>query len=159
MATPAPTPISQAQFAEMSADWSGRYIECARKYGADAHLTNQGSIANPYAEGRPVTNGLDAGCLAEVGDPPAAPPLTPEFLRGLYLEYVDEAACLRRNGYTISDPPSQDAWVEGYSGKSWNPLMDVALAGQDVASADGLCPQPDPVEAERRGVDAGGGNS
>lgn len=157
--SPQPTPTSQAQFAQLMADWSGRYIECARRYGADARLTDQGSIANAYAEGRPVTNGLDADCVAEVGDPPVAAPLTPEFLRGLYLELVDQAACLRENGYAVSEPPSRDAWVEGYSGESWNPLMDVHLAGEDVVRADAACPQPDPVEAERRGLDAERGDS
>lgn len=144
-----------AQYDDLFADWAPRYIECARRYGADAKLSesSEGSIENAYAEGRPVEQGLDADCLAEVGAPPSPPPLTDAFLSGLFQLYLVQADCLRDNGYAISSAPSEAEWVETYDGYSWNPLMDVHEAGGDVWKADQLCPQPDPREAELLGTE------
>lgn len=151
--TEAEVAADYAQYDELFADWAPRYVECARKYGADARLseTSKGSIENAYAEGRPVEDGLDADCLAEVGAPPSPPPLTDAFLSGLYQLYMVQAECLRGNGYAISAAPSEAEWVETYDGHSWNPLMDVHQAGGDVIQAGRLCPQPDPREAEMLG--------
>lgn len=153
---PTPQATSYEQYDAMFADWASRYIECAREYGADARLLNGGSIAQPYAPGRPVKDGLDAACVDEVGESPLPPPLTDSFLAGLYELYVVEAKCLRDHGYSISSPPSRREWVENYGGDSWNPLTDVSNHGGDVQKADGLCPQPDPREAEELGATLGG---
>ncbi len=148
----APTASNYVEFDSMWADWASLYVECARKYGADAEFNPvDGSINNAYAPGRPLTQGLDADCVEELGSPPESPPLTDAFLRGLYELFLVQADCLRAHGYVISEPPSAQEWVENYSGESWNPLMDVHNAGLPVHEADGLCPQPDPVEAERIG--------
>lgn len=136
----------------MFADWASRYVDCAREYGADARLNEQGSIENAVGEGRPVREGLDADCIDRVGSPPEPPPLNDEFLAGMFELFVEQADCLRAAGYVISEPPSREEWVENYDGYSWNPLMDVYNAGEDVQAADGLCPQPEPREAERRGA-------
>lgn len=140
-----------ADFDRLFADWAPRYVECARSFGADARLTEDGGVQNAYAPGRPTTQGLDADCVDEVGLPPEVPALDDEFLAGLFDLYVVQAQCLRDQGYVIAEPPSRKVWVEGYDGESWNPLMEVHLAGRDVSEADRLCPQPDPREAERAG--------
>ncbi len=144
-------PDSYDHYEAAYADWAPRYIACARKYGADAKELPDHAIDNAFAEGRPVKDFLDAECVDEVGERPKPPPATAELLQGLYVLYLEEAQCLREQGYDISQPPSQDEWVENYSGESWNPLMDVYLAGFDVQTADGKCPQPDEAEAWRLG--------
>lgn len=111
-----------------------------------------GSINQPYAPGRETRMGLDAGCLDEVGEPPAAPPLTEQFLRGWYMLLVEQAECLRAAGYHVSEPPGIQEYVENYSGDSWYPLVDILNSAGDISEAEGACPQPDPVEAERRGA-------
>lgn len=144
---------SYAAYDQQFADWAGRYVECARLFGAAAEIdAQQGSIRQPYAPGRPSDQGLDADCVREVGYPPKTPELTVPFLRGLYALLVQQADCLAEQGYVISDPPSRDDWVENYSGSSWNPLIDVDRAGQDVQRADALCPQPEGRDAERLGL-------
>lgn len=145
-------PSSQEEFAQISAEWSDRYIACARSFGADAKLLPNGSINQPVAQGRETRMGLDAGCLEEVGEPPEAPPLTDQFLRGWYLLLLEQAECLRAEGYAVSEPPSMQEYVENYSGESWYPLVEILEATGDIADAEGKCPQPDPVEAERRGA-------
>ena len=145
------TTTNYTEFDALFADWAPKYVECARRFGADARLLDSGSIENAYAPGRSVEEGLDAECLKEVGYPPSPPALTDAYLAGLYELFVVQAQCLREHGYTISDPPSRDQWVENYDGYSWNPLMDVNNVGRDVEEADGLCPQPEPREAERIG--------
>lgn len=156
-ATPESTPTqswgpnSYADYQSAYADWAPKYVTCARKYGADAVLHPNGSISNAVAEGRPEKELLDASCVDEVGSPPKPPPLTPELLRGQYALLVREAECLRRQGYTISEPPSRDEWVENYSFESWDPLVEVQKAGLDVEAADVKCPQPDSAEAWRIG--------
>lgn len=148
---PDPTPSSYAEYDAIFADWAPRYVDCAREHGADARLGDDGSIINAYAEGRPLKEGLDAECIEEVGPPPNAPPLTDAFLRGMYELFLMQAGCLRDHGYSVTEAPSRDQWVDNYDGESWNPLMDVHNAGRDVEEADRLCPQPDPREAERIG--------
>lgn len=153
---PAPeesTAQTVAEFVASTADWTEAYVACAREHGADAQVTPDGAITSPVAEGRPVENGLDAGCLDEVGDPPAAPPPSRAFLVGYYELLVEQAECLRQHGYVISEPPSRDRWVETYDGDSWNPLMDVAETHGANAAANGICPQPDEVEAEALGFE------
>lgn len=152
-AAPEAAPTSYADYDRVFADWAPAYVECAREFGAAAQQTDDGGIANPVAAGRPVEDGLDAECIDRIGPPPSAPPLTPAFLRGYYRLLVEQADCLREHGYTISEPPSEDSWVESYDGYSWNPLLDVNAQGKDPGTADGLCPQPDPLEAERLGAD------
>lgn len=143
---------SQAQYYESLADWNGRYVECARSFGADARLAPQYAIVNPAAAGRATTDmGLDAECVKKLGHQPVPPPPSTELLRGWYALLVEEAECLREHGYTVTEPPSRDEYVENYSVFSWFPLSDVSDAGQDAVKAEGQCPQPDPVEAERVG--------
>lgn len=148
----APTATSYDQYDAMHADWANAYVECVRRAGADAQLTDDGSIRNATVPGRQTEEGLDAGCVEEVGHPPDVPAPTDAFMKGLYELLVDQAECLRAHGYTISEPPSRDEWVENYDGYSWNPLLDVNSAGLDVQEADHVCPQPQPREAERLGA-------
>lgn len=154
---PSPRPTSYEQYDQLFADWAPRYIECARKYGADARLLENGSISDAYAQGRSTLDGLDATCVKEIGLPPDVPKLTDSFLAGMYELFVKEAQCLRDHGYVISEPPSRRDWIENYDGDSWDPLTDVNNAGRDVEEADGLCPQPDPREAEQLGSTLQGG--
>jgi hypothetical protein len=149
----APTSETVAEFVAITADWSEAYVSCARAHGADARITPAGAIVSPVAEGRTVRNGLDAGCLEEVGAPPVAPPPSHAFLVGLYELLLEQSECLRQHGYVISEPPARDEWVETYDGDSWNPLMDVADVHGSNMEANGLCPQPDQVEAEALGFE------
>lgn len=146
------TPQSQAEFAQLTAEWNDRYVACARRFGAAAEILPNGSINQPYAPGRETRMGLDAGCLDEVGEPPPAPPVTEQFLRGWYVLLVEQAQCLRAAGFTVSDPPGMQEYVENYSGDSWYPLVDILKTHGDISAAEAACPQPDPVEAERRGA-------
>ena len=146
-------PQSHAEYAEAYADWLPRYIDCARSFGANAEALPDGAIQSPVAPGREAVYGLDAECVEQVGEPPAAAPLTDAFLVGLYELLVEQADCLRAAGYEISEPPSRVEWVENYGGGSWAPLVDVMESDRDAADANRVCPQPDPVEAERIGIE------
>lgn len=154
-ATPAATASSQEQFQQMTAEWNQLYVACARKFGANAQVNSDGTISQPYAPGRPTTDGLDADCVKQLGSPPPAPAPSHALLRGSYVLLVQQAACLKKHGYAISQPPPQEVWVDTYSGTSWYPLNDVANSGGDVMSAMRLCPQPDPVAAEKLGQQSG----
>lgn len=159
----ASSPESYEEYDTLLGDWANAYVECARSYGADARVVEDAggevTITSAYAQGRPVQDGLDAECVDDVGAPPQAPPLTAEYLAGLYELYVEQAACLRAAGYSVSDPPSRTTWVEGYSGESWNPLMDVFESTGSTFEAQSACPQPDPRDAERRGAQIAVGGS
>ncbi|MBX3104448.1 MAG: hypothetical protein IT191_01190 [Microbacteriaceae bacterium] len=135
----------------MFADWASKYIDCAREFGADARLLPGGSISNAYAPGRPVKDGLDAKCLEAVGPAPYPPPLTNNFLIGLYELLVKEGDCLRAHGYNISQPPSRQQFVENYGAESWYPLSEVDRERPGDIAADSLCPQPNPRDAEELG--------
>lgn len=145
------TQTSYEDYATNFADWSNKYVECARSFGADARVTPEGSISNPVAPGRSTTDGLDSECIAKVGSAPAPPELTPAFLAGLYELYVEQANCLRELGYVIPDPPSRREWVENYGADSWEPISQLNAQGAYSDEAFKQCPQPDPREAERVG--------
>lgn len=151
---PAPTPNSIAEYRAQYTDWATRYVECSRRHGADTKLAKDGAITQAVAPGRPTSGGFDADCVAELGRPPQGPPASPTLLKGMYLLLVDQAGCLRGAGYQVSDPPSMQAWVENYSGDSWNPLRDINDQGIDIGPAMAICPQPDEVDAERVGARA-----
>lgn len=146
-------PMTQAEFWSAYADWQVAYVECARSYGADAEIIDGNSIRNPVAEGRETADGLDAACVQDVGPVPEAPPASAALLVGMYEGYVEQAACLEAAGYTVSEPPSRAAWVEGYGADSWNPLGDVLATTGSAIQAVGECPEPDPVDAERLGLE------
>lgn len=148
---PTPTATSYSQYDQMFADWAPRYVDCARKYGANASIGPDQSINIPYAQGRPVKDGLDAECLKEIGPPPETPPLTQSFLVGLYELLVKQADCLRDHGYTIPPPPSRQVWVENYGAGSWDPLMELYAVNPEDDIAMVSCPQPNPRDAEELG--------
>lgn len=148
------TAVNYEEYDSAYADWAPRYVDCVNDAGGRAVLLSDG-IDYPTVSGREEWQGLDALCVESVGGPPEPPPLTDEFLTGLYRGYVIQAECLRNAGYEVSQPPSEQAWVENYGGESWSPFSELLADGGDLVTLERQCPQPDPREAERLGREGG----
>ncbi|GAA2556661.1 hypothetical protein HD598_000271 [Neomicrococcus aestuarii] len=147
------TPSNYDEYNALYADWRTKYIECARRYGADAKISADGEgIDKPYAKGRPLSEeGLDADCIKEVGKEPPLPPADESYFHGLYALLQESATCLRSKGFRVSEAPSEDVWVETYSGTSWYPWLEIMNTGGDADAALRACPQPKPMDIERKG--------
>lgn len=84
----------------------------------------------------------EEACEQEIGVPQVEPPNEPE-IRAFYRALLESKRCLEDLGYEISDPPSEDAFVESYTTGPWHPYSDVP----DVSEAEWErlnreCPQP-----------------
>ncbi|MGY5318449.1 hypothetical protein ACXA45_04335 [Neomicrococcus lactis] len=103
-------------------------------------------------KGRPLSEeGLDADCIKEVGKEPPLPPADESYFHGLYALLQESATCLRSKGFRVSEAPSEDVWVETYSGTSWYPWLEIMNTGGDADAALRACPQPQPMDIERKG--------
>ncbi|GGL39228.1 hypothetical protein GCM10012283_22150 [Phycicoccus endophyticus] len=84
-------------------------------------------------------------CESKAGPQPNAKPLTEERVKSQYVALVKSKACLERLGYSISDPPSEEKFVDDYLGgrEPWSPFNDVAdLSASKWDEVNRTCPQP-----------------
>ena len=67
-------------------------------------------------------------------DEDEVPPVSPEKARELYAALVDVTPCVREQGYTVSQPPSEAAFVEALIQMPipvWHPFEEAARAGRE----------------------------
>jgi len=80
-------------------------------------------------------------CNQRVGPAPTGRLPTEAELRDLYSLLLAVRDCLIAAGFEVSEPQSEDAFVESYtSGGSWDPYRDIDTASLDRAIE--ACPQP-----------------
>jgi hypothetical protein len=130
----------------MHLQWRTKYVECARSVGLDASVTTDG-IAGGSSMDRPRDSqtGLDAECIQRTGLPPLGPQMTDELLDGLYQLSLEQAACLKAEGYKVDPAPPREQWKSDYRyGTPWGPMERLVKAEQDVYKAMAKCPEPDP---------------
>jgi len=119
-------------------------VSCLRDAGWDAEVVppGDGIKVNSVAEGQGAAyrEAFDV-CNQRVGPAPTGRPPTEAELRDLYAQLLAVRDCLIAAGFEVSEPQSEDAFVEGYtSGGSWDPYRDIDTASFDRAIE--ACPQP-----------------
>lgn len=70
---------------------------------------------------------------------------TPERAESFFDASLETAECLRELGYSISDPPSRQAFVEALVNDEpppWYPHHEAMAAGGRLAELEAACPQP-----------------
>jgi hypothetical protein len=126
--------------------WRIKYVQCVSSVGLDASVTTDG-IGGGSSMDRPrdPQTGLDAECIQRTGLPPVSPPMTDELLNGLYQLSLEQADCLRAEGYKVDPAPPREQWKADYrDGTPWLPTERLVKAGLDVSKAMAKCPEPDP---------------
>lgn len=92
-----------------------------------------------------------AACEAQFGYDQAPPPITREEAEATYVEMLDVATCVRNLGFPVSDPPSEQTYVDDLVSNRfpWNPydaiwdgLRNNQLNLSDLAEAEAKCPIP-----------------
>ncbi len=81
-------------------------------------------------------------CELEIGVPRVEPPTESE-IRAFYRALLETKACLETEGYDISEPPSEDAFVESYDTGPWSPYLDIPdVSETEWERLNRECPQP-----------------
>lgn len=85
-----------------------------------------------------------ASCVEFFGYPSGPVQVTAEEAAALYAELLEVADCVRSEGYEVSDPPSERAFVEALVSKPipiWHPYYAVSNMGKSAADAlEQACP-------------------
>jgi hypothetical protein len=89
-------------------------------------------------------------CEAEIGVPPTAQPLSESEIKARYDYLVQARECLLDLGYSISDPPSIDEFLDTWATGPWTPYSDLAdqTNQQQWENANQRCPQTTPLSTE-----------
>lgn len=151
---PAPAASPEAIFPVYTGppdEYFHRQADCLRAAGWDAQVNAAGdglSVASLPQEQRPAFMQALTECKERIGLPPPAEPLGDSEIRATYRYWLEMRECLMDLGYTISEPPSQDAFVESWSTGPWSPYNDVVdqASEGDWEELNRKCPQvPDTI--------------
>jgi len=114
---------------------------CVRDRGFPVSLTQDGpglSYESVPPEQNQLAYAVEVACKAglHVRSPE---PVSVEQLEKGYAYEVALAACLEDQGYSVSDPPSLDSFIDsqGY----WNPYFDLSVPLSDWVPLNRVCPQ------------------
>lgn len=132
-------------------EWPGLMVECLAGKGFVATATADGGVRLgdvPEDQGEAL-NRASAECrLRYWPDPRQSTSTVPrEPAKALYAYLVDVASpCVESEGYTVSEPPSKEVWVEAKARgeNAWSPYDRVIASDPDPEEWDALvnaCPQ------------------
>jgi hypothetical protein len=123
-----------------------RLADCLQDAGWDVTLDDQNGLSvGVTAAQREAFQAARDRCVASLGEPPTPAPLSEQQIRARYDYLVEARQCLLRLGYTISEPPSVEQFLDTYVSSSapWSPyneLADETTQGQ-WEQATAACPQ------------------
>lgn len=157
---PSPTGIDgRPIFEGTEREWIEANAACLEQRGFDMRVEEQGEPPsltwvpeNLPDEQTDAYNEAFSACIDEIGEPSPEPPPTEAQIREIYLLEVATAECLRELGYEISDPPSEDVFIESYSTAPWVAYFDLPkdMPPGEWKLVNEECPQPaDQLRATR----------
>lgn len=118
-------------------EWPEVQVSCISDAGFEARVNNGGMLFGDVPEGQAsALNEAVAKCEASYPiDARTHMTLPLERAKAEY-EYYAKAlrSCVEKLGYTISEPPSQQTWLDGYysGGATWSPYEEaISQAGFD----------------------------
>lgn len=136
-----------AEFSE----WLSRLANCIRAAGFEVTVDPDVPTLEPRDESGMSAADIAAynevweSCRAAVGPPPDPEPLSRDHVSALYDKTVDTKRCLERLGYSITEPPSREAWIESYDspGGPWLPHAQLPpMSEAEWERVNRACPQP-----------------
>jgi hypothetical protein len=137
---------SASPYAGLPAEYLPRLAGCLREAGWDAEVDASGdslTVDSLTVEQRPAFMQAKTACEQEIGAPPPPEPLSEIDIRNRYGYLLQARLCLLALGYTISEPPTFDAFAESWLTGPWSPYNDVADVAnqQQWQEANLRCPQ------------------
>ncbi len=127
---------------------------CLDRQGWDYVINADGGIDVPIPQDVLDRLMVDVeACRAAMGLSSTPAPDTDESLRGFYAMLIDTWQCLRAHGVQMSEPPSEDTFVDDYQRagegsdtvSGWHPYDDdgiYAIPADERARVLSECPQP-----------------
>lgn len=131
-------------FAGSSYEYFERLAGCLHDQGFAAEVTPDRALRYDFgsAEQQPAFDAAMDACESEVGIMPPPEPLSEAELVRLYESYLTARSCLIGLGYSLPEPPSEDAFVDTYATDPWSPFNDLDVTGGDAwAEITAACPQ------------------
>lgn len=102
-------------------EWSDSFSACMSQAGWSVSVRSDGGVESEYPESqRPVYEAQAALCADQAGS--GIKPTEEEFEVG-YEGLIEDHECIVKEGYSLPQPPSYQAWRE-IDGQ-WNPFMDL----------------------------------
>lgn len=120
------------------AEYRDRLFDCYRDQGIAVS-----SGENPSIEASPQLDAVIATCEELLGPMPESAPITDDEFAQLYEQSLAAKTCLEDLGFSISEPPSLEEFIESYrqsfngGPRPWLPHGEV-----NSGSVDEQCPQP-----------------
>ncbi len=119
---------------------------CARDQGwegVEVGPQNSISVDSLPTEQRDAFHDVLAACEQEAGSQPGAVPLSRADLGAVYRSQLQSKKCLEGMGFSISDPPSENVFIDSYYGDGgpWLPHAELP-ADADWSEVTATCPQP-----------------
>jgi len=142
--SPTATIPSGPPFSGTAEEWLAHLYDCIRQEGWTVSRLPDGGyqVAVPPGQQDAFRRARDS-CATALGPAPSAPVLSQTEIRARYTYLVSMRDCLIGLGYTISEPPSIDEFVDTWATGPWSPYND--LANQTGPSgweeANRTCPQ------------------
>lgn len=142
-----PTPsasASTAMFEGPREEYLPRLADCLRGAGWNVQLDADGgmSLQSLTAEQRPAFIAAKDACEQQIGTLPPPEPLSEQQIRNQYAYLLEVRQCLQKLGYTISEPPTVDAFTDSWATGPWSPYDDLEhVSQQQWTEANQKCPQ------------------
>ena len=148
-------------------EYDTRTAECLRDAGWSVQVDGEGGLSADFTpEQRDAFMAAVQACRQQLGQAPPIPPLTQAEIRLTYDYWAhDLRDCLIGLGYTVSEPPTEEQFVDSYPTCTeciveqgpWNPYSDVIPQMSNVMSehiaewdhVNAVCP-PVPPQLEGR---------
>lgn len=127
-------------------EWVHAFADCMREAGFVVTVDESVPTFKPAeelpADQAAVWDEAVVKCREMLGHPPAVQ-FDPSRLPALYEATVAAKACLESLGFTISDPPSLEAWIESYDTGPWLPHSELSpMSEAEWKRVISQCPQP-----------------
>lgn len=122
-------------------EWASVIAQCMTDEGAPATEEGGGISYRSTVETAGTFKLAQYTCQSRYPtDPVMLTPLNESQLRFLYAYYTGSLReCLREHDADITDPPSEDVFIESYGRTPWDPMTDIT--DPTLLERDGPCPQ------------------
>lgn len=128
--------------------------QCMTDEGWDVALNEFGEITSDHAADQVDEYGADLeSCWAKHGFDKPPPPMDRTTAGEFFDLLVASATCLEDLGYSITEPPSREAYVDGLVADGaviWDPYADIAdlVTDEEWDAARRSCPQPERTDLD-----------
>lgn len=144
-----------SEFDKESNAFARRLAQCLRKRGWDAETFPAGgdqlgvrAAGNIPKNQQAAWHGDMMDCNESIGPPPTPDAPDEEHIRLFYAFLLEQRECLIAEGQQISEPPSEDVFVESFAtGVYWTAWSEVDFdqAPSVIQALEETCPQEPPA--------------